>query len=743
VYDPEDPTFDPSGTYVAPEVIQTEEVNEDSGLENAAEVVEDDGLGDSKETEWLDNEETDVYSQASNDETGAFSDNNAETEINNKNETEIDNEADIENDVQAQANSGENDADMNTGDGIIDSGDADLASNIIAAANNVISGSSSFALPIINILSDLVGDLILDSDQYFGDSSDLNLEQIVSNFLTGYGSSNNATASLNNENITEINNDGNLNNGLNLAANSGDNSASMNTGDGVINTGDANIASNVVNFLNNTIFASNWWMGIVNIFGDWNGNLIAPSMSGVGETGIVNQSAGNVGTGAYSDNYAAGIFDNNSQTNIDNNAGIIDNVNIDTNTGANEAIGNTGNGLISTGDSHIKDNQLTIANNTIVGGSWWMMLVNTLDGWAGAIIGSPFGGVQFLPFLFGSAASNVETGPYSDNSAVSEVDINNTTDISNEAQTENTLNLSANTGRNQTNYNTGSGEISTGDANIMSNLVNFVNNTFNVQNWAFGIINVFGKWTGGVKFGADAVSDPSTDVSASSIMSTAENLQTGFGSDNDVANIVDYDEEISIDNDLAVAKNLNIHANTGDNEVKFNTGFGAIDTGDIYSQSSLATFGNITEIGLPGLLGEAVFADNVWTGPYSQNGIFSAIYKNVCIKIDNSVDFVKNVTAWLNTGNNDADGNTGGSKIETGDIDFVLREKEIFNIVRISLGEAAEEEEIAPNEQFEEDVPYEVLDFGEELPLAGADFGISILIALIATLAFRRKYFTS
>jgi hypothetical protein len=68
----------------------------------------------------------------------------------------------------------------------------------------------------------------------------------------------------------------------------------------------------------------------------------------------------------------------------------------------------------------------------------------------------------------------------------------------NEARVVNNLELSANTGRNQTSKNTGGDStIKTGNARIVASLLNFVNNNISSQNKVLvTVINVFGRWLG-------------------------------------------------------------------------------------------------------------------------------------------------------------------------------------------------------------------------------------------------------
>lgn len=600
-YDPNDPYFDPSGTYVPPVV---EEQNVDNPAEtstvaqpetNTPDSTAEESLNQANETtnaqttqEQLpssdNNESGDQALDASNDTTGAGSNNDATIDINNEVNTDIDNQADIDNDVDAQAGTGNNEANFNTGNGSVETGDANLVANLIAMANSVLAGSNSFAIPLINIFQDLVGDLVFNTDgnQALTITDDTGLSQIASNFLTGANSDNSSIINQNNNTDTNINNQGDINNDIWLGADSGHNQAIGNTGDGTVQTGDANIAANVVNFLNTTILSSDWWMGMINIFGDWTGNLLLPSLgtNSSGSSPSGDWSAINDTTGANSLNDAIINSNNETDVNITNDATIYNNILVNGNTGENQANGNTGNGEVATGDVDLWANVVNVANTTVFGDKWWMVLVNTLDGWAGVLIGAPDGSVTYQPFN-SAAATNEQTGSGSDNQAIIDSSNETSLEINNDGRVTNNLVLDANTGYNEANYNTGSGQIATGDANIMANMVNFVNSVFNVDKWMLGVVNVFGRWDGTIQFGMGGTdADRSASAAAGSII-TAANDTTGAGSDNNASVDINNRTNITIDNKADINKEVDLWLNTGNNEADYNTGSAKITTGNI------------------------------------------------------------------------------------------------------------------------------------------------------------------
>ena len=64
-----------------------------------------------------------------------------------------------------------------------------------------------------------------------------------------------------------------IQNRISVVALTGENEASGNGGAAAIATGDASAAANVVNVVNTNIIGRNWLLAVVNILGNWNGNL--------------------------------------------------------------------------------------------------------------------------------------------------------------------------------------------------------------------------------------------------------------------------------------------------------------------------------------------------------------------------------------------------------------------------------------------------------------------------------------
>ena len=181
-----------------------------------------------------------------------------------------DNTVDIENGVAAGADTGSNSANGGDGDGgTITTGNAVAEANVMTVANMNIFGNNSILIFIRtqgrwsgNIFSLPPGVEVIKTDSGFI----LDGMGIFSNASTVLG---NASVALNaaNENSATIVNQVSAN------ASTGSNTANANGGETSITTGNAYAAANVINFANINVVSRNWLLAIVNVFGDWNGDL--------------------------------------------------------------------------------------------------------------------------------------------------------------------------------------------------------------------------------------------------------------------------------------------------------------------------------------------------------------------------------------------------------------------------------------------------------------------------------------
>jgi len=533
----------------SPDNVETTEINDT--VESDTKEISLSSIG----AESTNNNEVSIADlEAENSNTGAYSDNDANSKTNNDLDLTITNDLDTDNSVYVNVDSGKNSADKNTGDGEVVAGDADIVLTALNVGNNVNVGTQVF-----NVYDDQTGDLIIDFDNVsavpLGTSCGGGKS---SNDTTGAGSENDAATVCTTQNTILVDNNGNIINDYYLSADTGNNSADKNTGDGSVTTGDINIVLNVINFINNTFLGGGGelLLGLVNIFGNFDGN-IGLNIPNLGDDYLLSTgSAGNSNTGADSGNNASTSSSSDTDITMTNTSDILNNIMLFGDTGNNDASKNTGSGLVTTGDINSNLNVTNISNTNGIGdgGTIWMVLVNNLGNWTGQIWGFDSTGVAspFFAFEIGSdGAFNAITGADSTNNA--SVTNNNDTDITmnNNATLTNNIYINANTGNNSATMNTGNGTISTGDVNVAANIVNILNNNFLASKFVLTIVNVFGSWTGDILPFGWGGSDSPVIADESSVISIEVN---GVSS-----NQVGYTPSVNV---LGVTSNNNSNSNS-------------------------------------------------------------------------------------------------------------------------------------------------------------------------------------
>ncbi len=231
------------------------------------------------------------------------------------------NDATIDNVLVLDATTGDNDANDNTGGNTeIKTGNSDVTANVLNVANSNVAGD--WWLVLVNEAGQWIGRILgsPDGSNYAGSagtefSVNPNGEITAVNSGNGSNSTNNAAVSTENNTTTVQNNDAHIVNNVQLGANTGGNSTSGNTGgNNSINTGDANIVANLVNFVNNNIVGGGkLFVTVVNVFGSWVGDFVAPGQEQQENTALAANTNDN-GIGG------ADVGGNNSQThNSDSN----------------------------------------------------------------------------------------------------------------------------------------------------------------------------------------------------------------------------------------------------------------------------------------------------------------------------------------------------------------------------------------------------------------------------------------
>lgn len=501
---------------------------------------------------------------------------------------EDNNDEEEDNDVWVSSQGGSG----NVGDTKISTGDASSNGTVFTNANN-----TSTNVPSCTVCVDDV---------------------VVKNSGNGADSNNSSAVGVDSSTSVAIDNDANVDNYLNLDADSGNNAASYNVGNSEITTGDANVSGVVITSANET------GLGIVeyNIVDDQMGdvilvvpdNLFACSVCGGGDDVDVQ----NTGNGTESTNSASVDLTNDSNTDITNDADIVNNLELVANSGYNDTSYNTGgDSSITTGDANVSANLLNLVNSTISGGV--AFIVN--------IFGDLVGDIIFpdnLPGIGGTSLSATNSGNGADSTNTIDIDSTNdsNTTLNNFADIDNILNIDATTGDNKTSYNTGGDSgIETGDVFVNAEVLNVVNtNLLGASDeplWLL-LVNNMGTWTGSI---IGALTGTNYSGSSGFVFTVdddgaivAANQGNGAGSTNDIGINESTTNNLTINNTANVTNNINIDANTGNNRASYNTGGDSkIETGDVNVAASIMNFVNTNLIGRTLMLG-IINVFGSWTG---------------------------------------------------------------------------------------------------------------------------------
>jgi hypothetical protein len=229
------------------------------------------------------------------------------------------NDATIENNLSFDANTGDNITNDNRGNSSIKTGESNIQANVLNVANSNISGGDWWIV-LVNEAGKWVGKIMgaPTGVNYAGSvGSDFSVDDngyiTVSNNNNGVDSTNTASTTSTTNNTTVQANTATVQNNINLAANTGDNTAKDNVGNSSIKTGDANIVANLVNFVNNNISGGKVLVTVVNVFGEWMGDLVTPGQKKEQKTAQVQPTQSDLGRGGMSDDTA------NSQPTATNN----------------------------------------------------------------------------------------------------------------------------------------------------------------------------------------------------------------------------------------------------------------------------------------------------------------------------------------------------------------------------------------------------------------------------------------
>lgn len=424
-----------------------------------------------------------------------------------------DSQAEVENNVTGEGTSGDNAVNDNDGGVVLQTGDVELITNIFNLINtNII--AANYVQAAYNLAGQIIGELDLsrynvqqladevknneafqellneDESQQSDEDTDQAASTTVDTSLTVNSTSTAAVTST-----------------VELDANSGDNEITDNDGPVKIITGNVVAAANLFNIVNTNIIGNGWTLAIVNIIGNWTGNLVLPSLTHPQNV----TSAGTCQSGCPQLTVGNGNYDNSLTINSSNDATVTNEVIVDASSGGNEISDNNGDVTVETGDTVSLTQIINQVNTSIFGNGWVYGLVNVTGNWQGGIYGAPTEGFnvaehpQYFTFSYqpGAADFSALLQPTGTTTPAGSVTVDNSTDINNvnQADVHNEVILHANSGGNLISGNNGDVLLKTGDVTSLVNIFNMVNSNYIGDNWTIALVNVIGNWQGGIYFG--------------------------------------------------------------------------------------------------------------------------------------------------------------------------------------------------------------------------------------------------
>ncbi|HUD05329.1 MAG TPA: hypothetical protein VMR18_00195 [Candidatus Saccharimonadales bacterium] len=367
------------------------------------------------------------------------------------------------------------------------SGDAGVSDSSVGG--NATTGDSSDTANLINAVTSSGGaNAQTFTDNIDGDVNG-NVELDPTDFITpGDVSADPAYVDVN------ANNNADINNYIDLNANSGNANVENNFAGGNATTGDATTEANIVNLIDSLISDNQSFLGIININGNLDGNILIPEQ-------LVDELLDDPSL-ASSLTAGASTIDQVNSTAVNNQITLA--AQSGTATVSNNGVG----GDATTGDATTNLNVDNLIGSQIVGGNALLVLVNVLGTWEGLILNEAPGSTSAL--LGGQITSYAALAP--------NTTITNTNTNTNEIN--NIINLSSTSGNATVSYNRFGGNATTGNATASVNLVNIVNSNIDLSGWlGILIINVFGTWDGSLGFQMPPATVTATTTGSSDVSS--------------------------------------------------------------------------------------------------------------------------------------------------------------------------------------------------------------------------------
>lgn len=359
--------------------------------------------------------------------------------------------ASISNTLESLAKTGEALVSGNTLAGSALSGDATAIANLVNLLQSSWGIASGGLLTFLsNITGDVVGDLLFDPEAIPANTS---IERTTDVDV----------------NVTQ---NGSITNDVDLDAISGNATVSENTKAGDATSGNAYAMANIVNAINTAIASDTSFLGMINIFGNLNGDILLPQ-------NLLNALLASNGSTTL-----------DQTTNLDVDAtstqSIANNVTATAGSGNATVDNNTKAGSATTGDAETNVTLLNLTGRQIIGERALLVFVNVLGSWIGMIMDAPQGTNSAA---LGGGISQNQTKLTSTTDASLDIDETN--------RIVNNVDVNAQSGDATVTTNTEAGNATSGNAKAGVNIANIIESDLALTDW-FGIlfINVLGSWNG-------------------------------------------------------------------------------------------------------------------------------------------------------------------------------------------------------------------------------------------------------
>jgi len=385
------------------------------------------------------------------------------------------NDLTLNNQTDSTSQSGDTTVADNGTAGSATSGDAQAVANLINAINSSSDlGSGNLTTFETNVNGDVNGDLVIDPS-------------VLSQAIT-------SDPSLLNDLQFESTNNGTINNTVNLSSTSGDATVSGNDSAGNATTGSADSVADIMNLINSMIASGQSFLGVINIYGDFTGNILVPYQ-------LVNSLLAENSPATTSQ---TPTLQTDTGTVVNNNESVNNQITTTATSGDATVSNNNSAGNATTGTADTQVNIYNLTGSQVVGSNALLVFINVLGTWLGLIMNAPVGTTSAT---LGGGITQDSTIPQVTDASVT----NNNTETIN-----NNIDVSATSGNALVTDNGTAGNATSGNATASVNLVNILGSEFSLTNW-FGIlfINVFGTWDGNFGITTPPISDSSSPVTSS------------------------------------------------------------------------------------------------------------------------------------------------------------------------------------------------------------------------------------